>query len=271
MTMTFIARSLAGLALAAAIAGPAGAADKPSIVEGGKFTVCTDPSFPPMEYFKVSGDKEPVGFDVDLMRALAKGWGAGLEIVSMDFAGLLPSLEAKRCDAVISGMFVTDKRKQSFDAVSYLDTVTILVAKGGTARAKSIDDFSGKTIAVQTGTTFVQLFEKINTDLKAKGLKPVDVQLYPKASDGIQQVLIGRAYATTTQDTELAYRELQNPGALTSVFEFEDEQSFGIFVRKGGNDGAAVHEALTSLEGSGALAEIAGRWHLNAEKLSVRQ
>jgi polar amino acid transport system substrate-binding protein len=189
----------------------------------------------------------------------------------MDFAGLLPSLEAKRCDAVISGMFVTDKRKQSFDAVSYLDTVTILVAKGGTERAKSIEDFAGKTIAVQTGTTFVQLFEKINADLKAKGLKPVDVQLYPKASDGIQQVLIGRAYATTTQDTELAYRELENPGALASVYEFEDEQSFGVFVRKGGSDGAAIHEALMGVKDNGTLAQIAQSWHLNPEKLSVRQ
>jgi polar amino acid transport system substrate-binding protein len=270
MIRNSIARSLAALALAAAM-GTAAAADKPSFVDGGKFTVCTDPSFPPMEYFKVSGDKEPVGFDVDLMRALAKNWEAGLEIVSMDFAGLLPSLEAKRCDAVISGMFVTDKRKQSFDAVTYLDTVTILVAKAGTEHAKSVDDFAGKTVAVQTGTTFVQLFEKINADLKAKGLKPVDVQLYPKASDGIQQVLIGRAYATTTQDTELAFRELQNPGALVSIYEFEDEQSFGVFVRKGGNDGAAINEALTGLKENGMLAEISQRWHLNPEKLSVRQ
>jgi polar amino acid transport system substrate-binding protein len=168
-------------------------------------------------------------------------------------------------------MFVTDKRKQSFDAVTYLDTVTILVAKAGTVHAKSVDDFAGKTVAVQTGTTFVQLFEKINADLKAKGLKPVDVQLYPKASDGIQQVQIGRAYATTTQDTELAFRELQNPGALVSIYEFEDEQSFGVFVRKGGNDGAAINEALTGLKENGMLAEISQRWHLNPEKLSVRQ
>ena len=89
MIRNSIAHSLAGLALAAVI-GTAAAADKPSFVDGGKFTVCTDPSFPPMEYFKVSGDKEPVGFDVDLMRDLAKNWDAGLEIVSMDFPAFCP-------------------------------------------------------------------------------------------------------------------------------------------------------------------------------------
>lgn len=270
MTTKSIARSLAAIALATCLTGPA-AADNPAFIVGGKLAVCTDATFPPMEYFKVSGDKEPVGFDVDLMRELAKKWGASLEILTMDFSGLLPSLEARRCDAVISGMFVTDERKQKFDAVSYLDTVTILVAKSGTEHAATIEDFSGKIVAVQTGTNFVTMFEKINADFKAKGLKPADVQLYPKASDGIQQVLIGRAYATTTQDTELAYRELQNPGALTSVFEFKDEQSFGVFIRKGENDKAAVHAVLTELKDSGTLAEIAGRWQLNKEKLSVRQ
>jgi polar amino acid transport system substrate-binding protein len=270
MSIRSIACSLTALVFAASLAADA-ATDKPGFTAGGKFTVCTDASFPPMEYFKVSGDKEPVGFDVDLMRELAKSWQADLDIVTMDFAGLLPSLEAKRCDAVISGMFVTDERKKKFDAVSYLDTVTILVAKGGTPHAASIDDFAGKTVAVQTGTEFVKMFETINADFKAKGLTPVNLQLYPKASDGIQQVLIGRAYATTTQDTELAYRELQNPGALTSIFEFEDQQSFGVFVRKDANDGADVHSTLTDQKDKGVLAEIANRWHLDKEKLSVRQ
>ncbi len=269
MTIKGIMTSCAALAMLATAA--AAAEDKPSFTAGGKFAVCTDASFPPMEYFKVSGDKEPVGFDVDLMRELARSWDAALEILPMDFSGLLPSLEAKRCDAVISGMFVTSERKQKFDAVSYLDTVTILVAKAGTAHAAAIEEFSGKTVAVQTGTAFVQMFEKINADLTAKGIAPINVQLYPKASDGIQQVLIGRAYATTTQDTELAYRELQNPGALASVFEFADTQSFGVFVRQGENDAVALHTTLTSLKDKGTLSDIAGRWQLNAKNLSVRQ
>ena len=44
-----------------------------------------------------------------------------------------------------------------------------------------------------------------------------------------------------------------------------------MFVRKGGTDGAAINQALMSVKENGTLAEIAKRWHLNPEKLSVRQ
>ena len=188
----------------------------------------------------------------------------------MDFSGLLPSLEAKRCDAVISGIFVTSERKQKFDAVSYLDTVSVLVSKSGAAKVGSLEDLAGKTVAVQTGTDFVKLFDEINAGFKAKGLAPINVQLYPKASDGIQQVLIGRAYAATTQDTELAFRELQNPGALTSIYEFPDARTFGIFVRKSDGDAAAVLAMTTELKTAGALDAIAKRWRLDPKKVVVR-
>lgn len=261
------------VALAAGIAamcGGANAAEKPAFVSGGRFAVCTDASFPPMEYFEKSGDKSPIGFDVDLMNAIAANWGVSLEILPMDFAGLLPSLEANRCDAVISGMFVTDERKQKFDAISYLDTVSILAAKAGTAHLGSLEELAGKTLAVQTGTTFVKQFEKINEEFAAKGIEPIKVQLYPKASDAIQQVLIGRAYAATTQDTELAFRDLQTPGSLTSVYEFKDPQSFGVFVRREGDNASAIKSTVTGLKDDGELAKIAEHWRLDAKKLVIR-
>ena len=272
--MTISTRISLALALAgglAAMAGAASAADKPAFVSGGKFAVCTDASFPPMEYFEKSGDKLPVGFDVDFMNEIAAGWSVSLEILPMDFSGLLPSLEAKRCDAVISGIFVTEERKQKFDAVSYLDTVSVLAGKAGTPHAASLEDLAGKTIAVQTGTSFVKQFEEVNKEFAAKGLEPVKVQLYPKASDAIQQVLIGRAYAATTQDTELAFRDLQVPGSLASIYEFEDPQTFGIFVRREGGDAAAVMSAVSALKESGALDKIAERWRLDTKKLDIRQ
>ncbi len=117
--MTVSTRISLALALAgglAAMAGAASAADKPAFVSGGKFAVCTDASFPPMEYFEKSGDKLPVGFDVDFMNEIAQAGFCRSKSCPWTFP-LLPSLEAKRCDAVISGIFVTEERKQKFDAV----------------------------------------------------------------------------------------------------------------------------------------------------------
>ncbi|MDD3445252.1 MAG: transporter substrate-binding domain-containing protein [Zavarzinia sp.] len=262
---------IAAFALAAGLAttGPLHAAEVPAFAAKGKAVFCMDATFPPMEFFETSGDKEPTGFDVDLVKAIAGNWGVTPEIVSMDFAGLLPSLEAGRCDAVVSGMFVTPARTEKFDAVPYLATSSVLIAKDGTAALASMDELAGKTVAVQTGTEFVKWFEKINADLKAKGLAAVDVQLYPKASDGIQQVMLGRAFATTTQDTEVAYRTLQAPGTLTTVHVFEDTQTFGIYLRREGEDAKMVTATVAALKESGALGEIVAKWRLSATQLDV--
>ena len=240
---------------------PLRASAAPSFASGGELAICTDSTFPPMEYVAHTGDTEPVGFDVDLMKALADAWSAKLKIVTLDFSGLLPALEAKRCDAVVSGIFLTPERIKSFDGVAYLSTASVLAGKGDTAPIKSTDELSGKSVAVQQGTEFVKWMDKINADLAAKNMKTADALLYPKASDVIQQVLIGRAFAGFTQDTELSFRSLQNPGQLSTVYTFPDRQKFAIYIRRNGSDIDEVKKTIDTLRGSGALAGIIKKWN----------
>jgi polar amino acid transport system substrate-binding protein len=258
----------AGVGIMMLAAGGSASAD-PSFTGGGKLTVCTDATFPPMEYVAQTGDKEPVGFDVDLMKALADHWHAKLDIVVIDFSGLLPGLEAKRCDAVVSGIFLTEKRLKNFDGAAYLSTASVLVGKAGTAPIAGTDELSGKTVAVQTGTDFVKWMDDINVKLKAAGKPAAEVQLYPKASDVIQQVLLGRAFAGFTQDTEVAFRALQNPGQLVTVYTFPDRQKFGIYVRKEGQDAVEVDKALDALRSDGTLSKLVESWKLAPEQLDV--
>ena len=78
----------------------------------GTFKWCTDPTFPPMEYTTTSG--KIVGFDADMAVALAKTWGGTAVASKTAFPGLIPALNAKKCDAVISGIFITpDRTKQA--------------------------------------------------------------------------------------------------------------------------------------------------------------
>src|SRR5438874_527202 len=101
------------LAVAAALAIPvsAGAA-------GQSLKFCTDPTFPPMESATTSGSM--VGFDIDMAKAIGTQWGGGSKPVKTAFPGLLPALGAKKCDAVISGIFITPDRTKQFPAVAYL-------------------------------------------------------------------------------------------------------------------------------------------------------
>lgn len=270
MLRTTLARLLLPASVAAALIASGGIASaNPSFTASGKLTVCTDATFPPMEYFAQTGDKEPVGFDVDMMRALAETWKAKLEIVALDFSGLLPGLEAKRCDAVISGIFLNKERLKNFDGVAYLSTASVLVGKGGEKPIANTDGLSGKTVAVQTGTDFVKWMDEINAGLKAKNKPPAEAQLYPKASDVIQQVLLGRAYAGFTQDTEVAFRDMQNPGKLATVYTFPDRQTFGIYVRREGTNLEEINKAVSALRANGTLAKLIKKWNLAPNQLEV--
>lgn len=171
-----------GLAIALAIGfGPsmAFAQENPSFVSDGDFSVCVDPTFPPMEFIENSGDEVPVGVDVDVVNALAEHWGAKTTLSKMDFNGLLPSLSAERCDAVISGITLTAERQKAFDGVGYLNTFIVIVGKAGAPALSGVEDLAGKTVAVQSGTTYLTRMEKLNETLTAKGLEPMTTSNIP--------------------------------------------------------------------------------------------
>src|SRR5262245_64918715 len=106
----------------AVVAGSAGARSSAT------FTYCTDPTFPPLEY--VAGSKI-TGFDVDMATALAKTFGATAKPLKTAFPGLIPALKAKKCDAVISGIFVTPDRLKQAGAVRYMETHRVFIVQAG--------------------------------------------------------------------------------------------------------------------------------------------
>ncbi len=262
--------ALAGL-VAATLSGGAMAADgKPSFVSSGSFQVCSDPTFPPLEFFEKTGDREPSGFDADLIRALAKHWGVKPRFIVTEFTGLLPGLDAKRCDAVISGTLITPERTQKLNAVAYLASATIVFGSGKSdLKLSSLDDLSGKVVAVQSGTRYVTIMEKLNEQLKAAGKTPATLQTYPKGSDVAQQVLVGRAAAGLSQDTELAYRELQTPGQFKTLYAFPEKDIFGAYMRPNPEDKQAVQDAVSALKADGTLKAIAEKWKLDPANLET--
>src|SRR5213592_4108245 len=121
MRKTILVSALVALAVAAASAGASSGATT--------FTFCTDPTFPPMELASSSGAIS--GFDVDMASALAKTFGATAKPLKTAFPGLIPALNAKKCDAVISGIFVTPDRLKQAGAVGYMETHRVFIVKGG--------------------------------------------------------------------------------------------------------------------------------------------
>lgn len=255
---------LAGTVLAALFgAGHSLAADqKPDFVSGGVLKVCTSGEFPPMEYYENPGDKDLVGFEIDVMDAIAEQWGAKAEYVVGDFKGLLPSLDSKRCDLVASGILITPARLEKYDGIPYFSSHVVMVTAASDTETKVPADVSGKVMAIEAGTSYEKMVADLNAELEAGGKAPIQAQTYPSASGVIEQILVGRATATITQDTTAAYRMLQVPGRLSIPYTYDQSESYGIYLRKSNSDRQILKEAIEALQASGEMKTLLRKWSL---------
>ncbi|MFD2729370.1 transporter substrate-binding domain-containing protein [Enterococcus camelliae] len=87
------------------------------IKKSGKLTVGTSPDFPPSEFYILNdkGEKEIVGSDISLAKAIAKEIGVKLDIKATDFNGVLANIQTGSVDIGISGFVGTDERKKIMD------------------------------------------------------------------------------------------------------------------------------------------------------------
>lgn len=242
---------------------------RPSFLADAKvLTVCNQPAFPPLSYLKHPGDDMPIGSDIDLLGAMAEQWNVELRLVlTGDFAGLLPGLESKRCDMVMSGILVTPERQQKFDAVAYMKTSTLLLVSANNEQIHTLEDMSDKVLAIEAGTVLDRAATDANKKLIAEGKPAMRIQTYPRAQDCIEQILIGRADAALVQDTEAAFRDAQVSGRLKVAFTLPEGQNFGIYIRKAPGDAAAIRAAIDNLRASGFMAELPAKWHLPADAI----
>jgi polar amino acid transport system substrate-binding protein len=250
-------RKLILLALVAAVglaaAGTAGAGHHRSA--GTAFSYCDNPTFPPMEN-ATSGGK-PTGFDIDLANALAKQMGGTAKYVFSSFSGLLPALGAKRCDIVISGMFVTPDRTAQFPAIAYMHSHRALIVAGGNPKHITAPNaLKGKSVAVQQGTKYEQYLQGLQKKLG------FTLRSYPGDSDAIGQILIGRADVVLSQDTSAAYAISKHPGKVAIGYLFPGTDAFGIYHRKGDAIGAKIAGALKTLKANGTLTTLAKKYNI---------
>jgi polar amino acid transport system substrate-binding protein len=244
------------------VVGGGGASPTVTSPVKGSFKYCSDPTFPPMESKTAAG--KPIGFDIELANAIAKLWKVKAKFVQTAFPGLLPALGSKKCNMVISGIFITPDRVKTFPAVGYMRSHRALVVQAGNPkRIKGPNDLSGKTVAVQAGTKYEEYLKSLNDQFKSQGRSQMNLQSYPGDTDAVAQLLIGRADAVLTQDTSAAFQKKQHPGKLTIAYLFPERDTFGIYYRKSDTKlGKALRTAVAKLKRNGTLKRIALKWQL---------
>jgi polar amino acid transport system substrate-binding protein len=265
--------SLTGCGAASGTAGasaPVSAAVKVAggtLDSAGEITYCADISAPPLTYYDAS--QNPTGAEIDLGDALAVELGVRANWANTSFSGIIPALQAKQCDAIISQLYIKPAREAVVDFVPYMYASNTLVVAAQDNAIQSADDLCGKKAAGQTGTTVVQYLSDQSAKCAAAGKPNVDIRQFTKDSDALQQLRLGLVdcYATTLETA--AYVMKQQPNTFRLVGQPFNRIQVGAATRK---DDSALHDALAQalavIEKNGTYDAILKKWKLTGDELA---
>ena len=228
-----------------------------AIKTAGKLVWCVDVSYPPEEFYKPDGTT-PQGSDVDIANEVSKRFGVTAEIDNTGFDGIIPALIAKKCDLIISGMNDTPARAKQVDFVDYLKVGQgLLVPAGNPKDITTLEDLSGKSVAVQLGTTNKDALDATNVTLTAAGKPKIDIQTFEQDTDAFQQLSLGRVDAYSGDSPACAYYAATSAGKFIVGGSPIEPIPIGIAIRLDDTAlQAAVKAAVDGMYADGTLKAI---------------
>ena len=174
-------RHLATAAAAAALllaAGAASAADK--------IRIATEGAYPPFN--SMTADGKLVGFDVDIADALCAQMKAECELVTQEWDGMIPALQAGKFDAIIASMSITEERKKqiAFTNKYYTTPLALVALKESDLASTEAAALSGKTVGAQASTTQAVYADDVY------GKAGATVKQYPTQEEAMADLTNGR-------------------------------------------------------------------------------
>lgn len=216
--------------------------------------VGTNADFAPFEFQDENGSTEYQGFDMDLIRAVAKEMGYKADIQNINFDGLIPAMESGNIDVIAAGMSINEERKGQveFSDPYYTSGLTIIV-KNDNNDIKGFADLKGKKIAVQIGTTAMKEAQKI---------EGADVKALNSSADTFLELKAGNVDAVINDRPVNDYYMVQSKSEdLKRLDDSLTSEEYGFAMKKGNTELAQkVNAALKTLKENGEYDKIYEKW-----------
>ena len=227
-----------------------------SVAADGKLTIGTNIYYAPAEFYDTDG-KTPIGYDIDMMKALAAVMGLEADIQQAEFAAIMPGIPGK-FDMGIANISVTAERQENFNMIPYFATGSSWAVVKDNPSDFDPSDICGTTVGVQIGT--VQDDELAAMDFSSCDQAP-DIQRYNEQS-AVTTAVVGSKLDAMYADSSVAdYAVAQTSGQLETIGEPTGVVPIGIVVSA---DDAEFTEAtvaaLQYLMDEGYLADIFSAW-----------
>jgi len=240
------------------------------IKSAGEIKVGINGIYAPMEYKDPATD-ELVGLDVDFANAVGELLGVKMVYDDQQFDQLINSVATGRDDMVLSGMSDTVERQKTLDFVDYFNSGTqAFTTKDLSGEITSLEDLSGKTLAVSASTDFYTTMEKWSKDnLEADGKPGIKMLGVDSEASARLQMKQGRAEASAISPEVLGWIEKETPGEFVPVGEMLAPAPYGIAFNK---DNAqlrdAVQAAVQKMIDDGSYQAILDQWNCGQAAVS---
>jgi polar amino acid transport system substrate-binding protein len=231
------------------------------IKSSGKLIVGVNIPYKPNEFKDESG--KIVGFDVDLMNAIAATLGLTPEYRESDFAKIIPSIQGGTFNVGMSSFTDNKEREQTVDFVTYFSAGTSWAQKTGAGIDPN--NACGKKVAVQATTT--QETDELPAKSKActdAGKPAIQIVSFDGQDAAANAVVLGQADAMSADSPVTLYAIKETNGKLEAAGEVFDSAPYGWPVKKDSALAQSLQKALEHLIESGKYKEIATNWGVEA-------
>ena len=243
-------KNMARIAVATIVLG---ASSLSAQAQGKELVVGSSATYRPFAY--ESPTKEIIGYDVDIIRAVAQKAGIPIKLVNTPWTGIFAALNNGDVDLVISGVTINDKRRQSYDFTAPYFEARQLMAVPQSSTVKTLKDLAGKKVGVVTGSTGDDIasreFGKTNPDIRRFESTPVVIS--ELANTGLD--------AAIGDNGVIAFRVQEHKSLKTVSDPAFPKEYFGIVVKQGNKALLnKLNAGLAAIKADGTYATIYKKW-----------
>lgn len=222
--------------------------------------VGTNTEFPPYEMINQSG--EIIGFDIDTAKIIAQKLNKKLIVKDMAFDALIIALKQNKIDLIISGMSITQSRKNEIEMIHYhgklLKSLPLLFWNKIPENVKTVYDLKNQTVCVQPGTIQDEIISKF---------KNIQVKYLDTIPDLIMDIKFGGSIAALIEPAVALSLQEKNPDIKTlNLILGQEQQTFGHGIginKENHNLITKVETIITQLKTDKTLEKLETKWFKN--------
>ena len=229
-----------------------------------EITIATEARYAPFEYVD---NGKIVGYDADLMAYVLKSIpDVKVKQLDLPFQGLLPGLDAKRFDIVVTAVTVNKDRVSHFAfTVPVADATTGVLLRNGDTSIKSPDDLNGKIVGSQTGSAQLQALQALDKKLKDAGGPGIkQIKQYVAFDEAYADLAVGRLDAVAQSVANLGPLMKSRPGVFTLLPQTIGPKSYFAWVARKDSDSAALvklfSDGIARANRDGTMKKLQEKW-----------